>query len=77
MGNFLILLLFGVILYFVIREESQNIIQMNFNAGVTLFLVIFSSFVIIIAFGYILFHILDFLYPDPYSCEYCESFKIQ
>ena len=77
MGTFLILLLLGVIIYFVIREESQNIIRMNFNSSLTLFLVIFSAIVIIIWFGYILFLILDFLYPDPNYCDYCKSFKIQ
>lgn len=72
---FIFFLIFGILTFLIIREESHYIYDLEMNTGLTIFMIIGSAIIIVLFIGWILLGILDYFYPDPYYCENCESFK--
>ena len=72
---FIFFLILGILTILIIREESHYIYNLELNAELTTFMIIGSAIIIVLFIGWIFWGILDYFYPDPYYCEYCESFK--
>lgn len=72
---FLSIFIWGILTFLMMREEVQYIYDLEVNTGLTIFMIIGSAIIIVLFIGWIFLGILDYFYPDPYYCEYCESFK--
>ena len=75
MAELIFFIVLTIMAVWLIRKESNYILEMGLNGGTTLSLVIIAGVVIVIGWCTSLYYIFEYFNPDPYSCEFCATGK--
>ena len=68
-----IFIVLTILVIFLIRKAANYILDMGFNAGITLSLIVFSGIVLFLFWGGCSLLLFDYFYPNPYECEFCNK----
>ena len=62
-----------ILVFFLIRKEANSILDMGYNSGITLSLIVFSGIVLFLFWLGCTILLFNYFNPNPYACEFCNK----